>query len=124
MDRIDRERAEHYVWGEGCDGWHLVQRDDLSVIAERVPPGAGEVCHRHARARQFFYVLEGAAVIEVEGRRVSLGAGQGLEVPPGAAHRFHNESSADVHFLVVSHPTSRGDREAVAPGIAGQGALS
>lgn len=67
--------------------------------------------HRHGRSRQFFYVLEGAAVLELEGARHALGAGQGLEVPPGAAHQFRNESDADVRFLVISMPTTRGDRE-------------
>jgi quercetin dioxygenase-like cupin family protein len=50
-------------------------------------------------------------VLDVDGTRHILGAGQGLHVPPGAAHRFGNESTADVHFLVVSSPTSHGDRE-------------
>ena len=107
--RIDD--SEHYRWGEVCDGWHLLKLDELSVIRERVPPGAGEARHRHARSRQFFYVLEGNAVIEVEGTRHALGAGEGLHVPPLAAHWFRNESQADVHFLVVSAPKSHGDRE-------------
>jgi mannose-6-phosphate isomerase-like protein (cupin superfamily) len=104
--------AEHYRWGEGCDGWHLLRHDALSVIRERVPPGAAETRHRHRRARQFFYILDGAGVIEVDGVRHALAAGQGLHVPPGAAHRFRNESERDVHFLVVSAPKSHGDREA------------
>jgi mannose-6-phosphate isomerase-like protein (cupin superfamily) len=103
--------AEHYVWGDGCDGWHLLKRDDLSVIRERVPPGAAEVRHRHARSRQFFYVLDGTAVLDVAGTRHVLDAGRGLHVPPGVAHQFRNESAADVHFLVVSAPRSHGDRE-------------
>jgi mannose-6-phosphate isomerase-like protein (cupin superfamily) len=36
--------------------------------------------------------------------------GQGIEVAPGVPHQFMNESVEDVHFLVVSHPTTRGDR--------------
>jgi mannose-6-phosphate isomerase-like protein (cupin superfamily) len=108
---VDIGSAEHYCWGEGSDGWHLLKRDDLSVIRERVPPGGAETRHRHARSRQFFYVLEGAAVLEVDGVRHALAAGQGLHVPPGAAHRFRNESGAEVHFLVVSAPKSHGDRE-------------
>lgn len=108
---VSIENAEHYRWGEVCDGWHLLKLDALSVIRERVPPGAAETRHRHAHARQFFYVLDGLAVLEVDGTRHMLGAGQGLHVPPGAAHRFGNESSADVHFLVVSSPKSHGDRE-------------
>lgn len=105
--------AEHYRWGEVCDGWHLLKLDELSVIRERVPPGVAETRHRHARSRQFFYVLDGSAVLEVDGTRHALASGQGLHVPPGAAHQFRNESAADVHFLVVSLPKSHGDREVV-----------
>lgn len=107
---VDRSNAEHYVWGEGCDGWHLLKRLDLSVIAERVPAGASEVRHFHVESRQFFFILNGCAVIEVDGRRNELHAGQGLEIAPGQAHQFRNESDGDVQFLVISQPTSRGDR--------------
>ena len=103
--------AEHYVWGGGSDGWHLLKQADLSVIRERVPSGAGEARHRHARSRQFFYVLDGEASLEVDGMTHRLRPGMGLHVPPGAAHQFRNDSSADVHFLVISSPPSHGDRE-------------
>lgn len=108
---VGTDNAEHYRWGGASDGWHLLNRDDLSVICERVPPGASEVKHRHSRSRQFFYVLDGIAVLEIEGEHHTLGAGQGIHVPPGVAHRFRNESNADVHFLVVSAPKAHGDRE-------------
>lgn len=110
MKPIDRTNAEHYSWGDVCDGWHLVKRNDLSVIAERVPAGARETRHFHETARQFFFVLSGCAVIEVDGERITLAEGQGLEVAPGIPHQFMNESSADVHFLVISHPSTREDR--------------
>ncbi|MCD9029587.1 cupin domain-containing protein [Luteimonas sp. BDR2-5] len=104
--------AEHYPWGDGCDGWHLLRGDDLSVIQERMPPGCSEQRHWHRSARQFFYVLAGEAVLELEGECHALVAGQGLHVPPGSAHQMRNDSSADVHFLVVSAPRSHGDRVA------------
>jgi mannose-6-phosphate isomerase-like protein (cupin superfamily) len=107
------DSAEHYVWGGNSDGWHLLKHDDLSVIRERVPPGAAEVRHRHARSRQFFYVLEGEARLEVDGTPHVLTAGMGLHVPPGVPHQFRNDSQVDVHFLVVSSPRSHGDREEV-----------
>jgi mannose-6-phosphate isomerase-like protein (cupin superfamily) len=110
---VDRSSAEHYVWGEVCDGWRLVLREDLSVIAERVPPGGQETRHFHTKARQFFYILRGCAIIEADGERVALSEGQGLEMPPGVPHQFINESFEDVHFLVISHPTTRGDRTEV-----------
>lgn len=107
---IDRTTAEHYTWGGVCDGWHLLKRQDMSVIAERVPPGASETRHVHAHARQFFFILSGRATLEVSGERIALSEGQGLEIAPGSPHQFINESSADVHFLVISHPSTRGDR--------------
>jgi len=35
VEVISRENAEHYVWGDSCDGWHLVRDSDLSVGEER-----------------------------------------------------------------------------------------
>jgi quercetin dioxygenase-like cupin family protein len=107
---ISRATAEHYVWGEGCDGWHLLKNPALSVIQERVPPGREEVRHYHPTARQFFFVLAGTARLHFDGQVVTLNAGEGLEVPPGVPHRFANESDAEVVFLVISSPTTAGDR--------------
>jgi hypothetical protein len=45
MKSVTLNNAEHYIWGEGCDGWHLLKGDDLSVIQERVPPGNFETKH-------------------------------------------------------------------------------
>jgi mannose-6-phosphate isomerase-like protein (cupin superfamily) len=104
------ENAEHYMWGEINDGWHLLKRDDMSVIQERVPAGGAEVMHYHKVARQFFYILEGEGTMAFEDREVVLAKGQGLEIPPQVKHQFNNQSQADVHFLVISVPTTRGDR--------------
>jgi mannose-6-phosphate isomerase-like protein (cupin superfamily) len=108
---ISRESAEHYVWGAQCDGWHLLKSPDLSVIQERMPPGTAEARHFHHRAQQFFYILSGEAVMEVDGRAVTLAGGQGIWIPAGVAHQMRNDSGDDVHFLVISQPPSHGDRE-------------
>ena len=110
----DRNVAEHYVWGDVCDGWRLLPHADLSVIEERVPPGHGEVRHVHARARQFFYVLSGHATLDVGNTTVSCSAGQGVHVPPGVEHRFANPGPGEVVFLVISAPATAGDRTNVA----------
>jgi uncharacterized cupin superfamily protein len=110
MEPISTGIAEHYLWGEVCDGWHLVRTPALSVIEERMPPGASEQRHRHEFARQFFYVLAGELTMEVDGVVHALTAGVGLEIAPGQAHQAMNRSGADVRFLVVSQPRSHGDR--------------
>src|ERR1700685_3419366 len=108
---ISKSTAEHYTWGNHCDGWHLGHNAQLSVIQERMPAGTSEVCHFHHHAQQFFYILAGKAAIEVEGRRVVLHAGEGISIPPGASHQMRNDSGDEVHFLVISQPPSHGDRQ-------------
>ena len=107
---ISTENAEHYVWGEDCDGWHLLKREGMSILQERVPHGSAEDIPFHAKARQFFFILEGEGTRDFEDRQEILHSGQGLEVPPLVRHQFRNQSNADVHFLVISVPAARGDR--------------
>lgn len=113
---IGLAEAPHYLWGGDCDGWHFLRLPDLSVIRERMPPGRSETKHYHAQARQFFYVLSGEALLEFDGHSVRCAAGHGVHVPPGMPHRFVNSSSEAIEFLVISAPSSAGDRIAVATG--------
>lgn len=108
--KISKQTAEHYIWGESCDGWHLVKNKDLSVIYERMPANTSEVMHYHNQARQFFFVLSGTATIEMNGECISLTEKEGIEVPPLIQHQIRNDSNQDVEFLVISQPNSRGDR--------------
>jgi len=108
--KISKENAEHYLWGDQCDGWHLTKGPELSVIQERMPAGTSETRHCHEKARQFFFLLSGIATMEMDGRETVLGPREGIEIPPGVPHRIRNDSEADAEFLVVSQPTTRGDR--------------
>jgi mannose-6-phosphate isomerase-like protein (cupin superfamily) len=109
---VSRTTAEHYKWGDDCDGWQLVKDDRLSVIAEQMPPGTAEVRHYHVRAQQFFWILSGEAVMDVDGSEMRLSAGEGVRVHPGIPHQIRNKSSELVQFLVISEPPSHGDRVA------------
>jgi mannose-6-phosphate isomerase-like protein (cupin superfamily) len=105
-----RATAEHYIWGDQCDGWHLVKDEKLSVIEERMPAGASEVLHYHGIAQQFFFVLSGDAVMEADGCEIRLTAREGLRILPGVRHQIRNESTEPLQFLVISQPPSHGDR--------------
>jgi quercetin dioxygenase-like cupin family protein len=82
----------------------------MMVIQERMPPGAAEQRHYHSIARQFFYVLSGELTMELEGVVHRVPAMTGIEIHPQSKHQARNEAETDVHFLVVSSPTTRGDR--------------
>lgn len=108
--KVNKSSAEHYKWGTGCDGWHLVKNNDISIIYERMPGNTYEVRHYHNKARQFFFVLSGTATLEVDGERINLRPYEGYEVVPLVPHQMFNETDNEIEFLVTSQPTSKGDR--------------
>ncbi|HXO75919.1 MAG TPA: cupin domain-containing protein [Puia sp.] len=107
---------KHYLWGDNCDGWNLVDQPGLSVKMERMPPHTAEESHYHELARQFFFILKGVAVFEftddlgVGEDRVVVAAQQGLEIAPLLRHRIINETEEDLEFILCSQPSTAGDR--------------
>ena len=43
--------------------------------------------HKHDDEDEFFYVVEGSLLLDLEGRTVELAPGQGIVVPKGVRHR-------------------------------------
>ncbi|MBE9159816.1 cupin domain-containing protein [Nodosilinea sp. LEGE 06152] len=110
MKVVSKINSEHYQWGVGCDGWHLVKSAALSIIQERVPPGCSEVRHLHGESEQFFFVLSGCATLEVNGEAFQLTEHQGFHVLRNTPHQLRIDGQIDLHFVVTSTPSSHGDR--------------
>src|SRR5262245_36494712 len=106
---ISRESAPHFYWGQSCESWHLLARPDLSIVYERLPAATNERRHQHPTTRQFLYVLRGSAALAMDGRRQSLGVGQGAEILPGSHYELENAGAEDLELLVIAHPHRRGD---------------
>lgn len=110
MPVIDRDSAQHYVWGQGCEGWILTPSSDLLIIQERMPANTGERRHFHSNSRQFFFVLQGRLTMELDGIIYEVPPMAGIEIAPNSPHQARNVSETDLEFLVISSPTTRGDR--------------
>jgi mannose-6-phosphate isomerase-like protein (cupin superfamily) len=102
--------ARHYSWGDGCDGWYLLESAEMTIIQERMPAGTAEKKHRHAKSRQFFYVLSGIATMVHDGVTTTLNPRDGLEIAPGVAHQISNRETIPLEITVTSQPPSHGDR--------------
>ena len=100
----------HYKWGQDCDGWNLVDEEGLSVKQEKMPPASYETIHYHNKAQQFFYILKGAAEIEIDGKSITLNSGQGLHIKAGISHRIINSGNDDLEFILCSTPSTANDR--------------
>ena len=111
MAIMNRTTAPHYRWGDACDGWRHLDTSDLSVIEERMHPRTAERRHTHGRAKQVFFVLSGTLTIDADGIVAQLNPSDSLNILPGTPHQVRNDStSEDARFLVISAPSTRGDR--------------
>ena len=108
---LNTQTAPHFVWGEGCDGWRLLDLAHLSVIEERMPSGTSEIWHQHEHAHQLFYVLDGTLRIDLDSTCQELASGDAVHIPPRIQHQVRNESDAPARFLVISSPSAAGDRQ-------------
>lgn len=66
-----------------------------------INPGGRIPRHRHGSIEHEQVVLEGAMVVDLDGRRVELAAGQCLFIPAGVAHAYENRGEVPVRFLCV-----------------------
>ena len=100
----------HYKWGNDCDGWVLLDKDELSVKQERMPAQTSEALHYHEKAQQFFFILKGIATFEVENESYTVHTGQGFHIEAGKKHRIINNTSEDIEFILSSQPSTNQDR--------------
>jgi mannose-6-phosphate isomerase-like protein (cupin superfamily) len=85
----------------------LVDHENLSIKLEELPPGGRSDLHFHNKARQFFFLIRGQALVEVDEEMTPLGTEQGVEVPPGRRHQIVNPGDDKTVFVLVSSPRVR-----------------
>jgi mannose-6-phosphate isomerase-like protein (cupin superfamily) len=112
MNIVSRNNPlKHYLWGNQCDGWNLVDEQTLSVKLEHMPPHTEEALHVHQQAQQFFFILNGEAAFEVDGTINIIKAEEGIHILPGESHRIINQSADALHFILCSQPATTHDRK-------------
>lgn len=105
-----KHNSEHYIWGNGCDSWILRDSFNLSVKQEKMPSGTSETPHYHTCAEQFFYILKGEAVFDLNGEKIPVKNGESISILPGTRHYISNETPEELEFLVISSPSTNNDR--------------
>ncbi len=101
---------QQYKWGNNCDAWNFVDNKDLSIKFESMPLGAEEVLHYHKTAQQFFYILKGKAIFEIDEVILIVHQGEGLHIEAGSKHRIMNKEETTLELIVCSQPSAKDDR--------------
>ena len=114
MHPASKSTKKAYQWGDGGISWPLVETMGLLVVEETLAPGGSEKHHYHNQAVQCFFMLAGSAVMQfADGQSVEIDTGMALHIPPETSHAIVNKTGEEIRFLVISAPSSRGDRHEV-----------
>ena len=103
---LDSSNAPRYRWGADC-GWLATPgQPGLSVIeGNRCLPAPPRQRHHHATSRQFFYVLDGVATLEIDGTVLRIAVGQGAQVAPPPASSPVNDEAKPCVSCSAPHQT-------------------
>lgn len=110
------------------EGYHLIKPDDLSwrpsnmmripnadflertgseILGARLwrfPPQSANTLHKHIRAEEFYFVIEGVGRIRVDGETITVPQHGGILVGPSSIRQVFNDTDAEVLWLIMSAP--------------------
>jgi mannose-6-phosphate isomerase-like protein (cupin superfamily) len=70
----------------------------------RLPPKSASTLHRHVRAEEFYFVLEGVGRMRVGDTTLTIPRHGGVLVGPAALRQVFNDTDSEVLWLIVGAP--------------------
>lgn len=73
-----------------------------SLAEASMSPGQVTDRHYHKASEEFYFLLEGQALMEIDGETRDVGPGDGILIPPGARHQI--TARTPLRFLCCCAP--------------------
>lgn len=73
-----------------------------SLAEASLPAGCATDRHHHKASEEFYFILEGLALMEINGETREVGPGDAILIPPGSWHRI--TARAHTRFLCCCAP--------------------
>lgn len=70
----------------------------------RMPPKSANTLHRHVRAEEFYFVLEGTGRMRVDGETLTVPRYGGVLVGPAVLRQIFNDTDGETLWLIVGAP--------------------
>ncbi len=108
---VSARRIESPPTGQTIEFLTTAEESAGELLRMRVTlrPGANVPSHIHREQEEHFEVVSGQPSFKVGGRTVEPARGENLAVRPGVAHRFRNDSDADVELIAELRPALRSE---------------
>lgn len=78
--------------------------ENLGARVWRLPPRSANTLHKHIRAEEFFFVLEGTGRMRVEATTLTVPRYGGVLVKPELLRQVFNDTDTEVLWLVIGAP--------------------
>jgi mannose-6-phosphate isomerase-like protein (cupin superfamily) len=107
MEIRNREAQVPFTTKDGSTIRSLLDRSNAPVarqsLAEATLPAGGATDrHYHKLSEEFYYLLEGRGLMEIDGEEHEVGPGDAILIPAGAWHRI--EAHESLRFLCCCAP--------------------
>jgi mannose-6-phosphate isomerase len=91
----------------------LEEAPTFKVKRIEVLPGKRLSYQKHAQRAEHWVVVAGAAKVTLDGREITVGTGEAIDIPIGAAHRVENPGEEDLIFIEVQRGSYLGEDDIV-----------
>lgn len=78
--------------------------ENLGARLWRMPPGSANTLHKHVRAEEFYFVLEGTGRLRVGEESLTLPQYGGVLVGPDQLRQVFNDTESEVLWLIIGGP--------------------
>jgi mannose-6-phosphate isomerase-like protein (cupin superfamily) len=87
-----------------ADYLERTKSENLGARLWRLPPMSANTLHRHVRAEEFYFVLEGVGRIRVGEQTLTVPRYGGVLVGPATVRQIFNDTDSEVLWLIVGAP--------------------
>lgn len=91
--------ANYRLLGPGPGG-----SDRLEIVLGQIEYGGQADCHTHETSEQAFFVLEGKALVKIDGEEDVIGPGDFIYLPQGTFHKVIPLEGQPLKILIVYAP--------------------
>ena len=98
--------TNYQLLGSGPSG-----SDRFEIVLGKIESGGQADPHAHEEIEQAVFVLEGRAVVEIEGRQEVVGPNDFIYFPEGIRHRITTLEGPPLRLLIVYSPPLSASRD-------------
>jgi len=87
-----------------ADFLERTKSENMGARLWRFPPKSANTLHKHVRAEEFYFVLEGVGRIRIDDETLTVPKHGGVLVGPQSMRQVFNDTDAEVLWLIVGAP--------------------